>query len=233
MSANRVIKSLQVLANKDYADHSSRFFKTGPGEYSEGDRFLGIRVPVIRAELKTLKDSISIDDTIELLQNPWHEVRLFALLAMVDKYRRADEQQRGKLVGLYLKHKEYVNNWDLVDGSAPYITGPWFYDKNRNALDRLIVSKHLWDRRIAMLSTFYYIRQNDLDDTFKYAEILLDDKEDLMHKAAGWMLREAGKRDEPTLTKFLNLHLPRIPRTMLRYAIEKYPSAARQQFLKR
>ena len=198
-----VSKQLHQLADPDYAHRTTRFFKTGPGEYAEHDRFLGIRVPQLRALAREHRDRLSINECCALLQSEWHEFRLFALLAMVELFQRGDEKQKKTVVTRYFKHKRHVNNWDLVDASAYKIPGPWYFDKDRTPLHRMIQSKSLWNRRIPVLSTFYYIRQNDLDDTFLYAEQLLSDPEDLIHKATGWMLREAGKRDQTRLINFL------------------------------
>lgn len=231
MSAAAIEKSLLALKDIAAAKKSAGYFKTGPGEYSEGDKFLGIRVPVLRAEVKTQRYLITLNEIIELLHSEWHEVRLFALFAMVDHFNQGSDKQKKATVSAYLKNKKYVNNWDLVDSSAYHITGAWYFDKDRTQLDKLVTAKHLWSRRIAMVSTFYYIRQKDLDDTYKYAKLLINDPEDLMHKASGWMLREAGKRDTPRLEKFLTQHAPSMPRTMLRYAIEKLPIESRHELM--
>lgn len=223
---------LEQLADAKIAAHSSRFFKTGAGQYGEGDCFLGIRVPVIRAELKRHRKTLTLDSAVRLLHSRWHEVRLFAVLALVDLYNRSRRDgERRAVVQAYLKHRARVNNWDLVDSSAPGITGAWYYSRNRARIDRLIEASSLWDRRIAVLSTLYYIRQSDCDDTFNYARLCLTDEEDLIHKACGWMLREAGKRDIEALHRFLDGHAVKMPRTMLRYAIEKLPEARRRAYL--
>lgn len=233
MSANQtaVVKTLKSLADIEFAKGSVRFNKTGPGEYAEHDRFLGIRVPLIRQQVKHFSQSLSLSDQSSLLQSEWHEIRLFALLSMVDSYKSATETQRAQITRRYLKLKKHINGWDLVDSSAPQIVGAWYFGNDRSTVDKLLVSKVLWDRRIAMLSTFFYLRQNDLDDTFRYAALLLNDSEDLMHKAAGWMLREAGKRDIDRLFKFLDRYSEKMPRTMLRYSIEKLPAETRQFYL--
>jgi len=194
VSAAALEKKLLSLGDPTVAAHSSRFFKSGPGEYAEGQKIIGVRVPALRQLVKEKRATITLSDTLTLLKSPWHEVRLFALLAMVELYQQGDSKQKPEVVNAYLKHKKYINNWDLVDSSAYKITGAWYYDKDRSPLHKLIPSKHLWSRRIAILSTFYYIRKNDLEDTYKYSRLLLNDSEDLMHKACGWMLREAGKR---------------------------------------
>lgn len=228
---NDVISTLTGMADPDFAQGSARFNKTGPGEYAEHDRFLGIRVPLIREQVKLLRDLLDLSDQSALLQNNWHEIRLFALLSMVDSFKRSSETNQGRITKRYLNLKKHINGWDLVDSSAPQIVGGWYFDKDRSTVDKLLESRILWDRRIAILSTFYHIRQSDLDDTFRYAKQLLSDNEDLMHKATGWMLREAGKRDQKRLLEFLEQHGTTMPRTMLRYAIEKLSPTQRQLYL--
>ena len=226
-------KQLIALGDKTIAEHNQRFFKTGAGQYGEGDQFLGIRMPVIRATLKQHKSTITIDSTTNLLHSKWHEIRMFAVLALLELYKQrcADESIKKAVVATYLKHRKQVNNWDLVDASAPGITGAWHFSRDRARLDKMIKATSMWDRRIAMLSTFYYIRQHDLVDTFRYAAILLDDQQDLMHKAAGWMLREAGKRDEKQLCLFLDENSRKMPRTMLRYSLERLPETRRKHYM--
>jgi len=200
-------KSLIKKGNFEIAEHSKSFFKTGPGEYGEGDKFIGLRVPILRETVKQHRDKLALEEIVEILHSEWHEVRLFALFAMVDYYQRASEKDQKRTVVA------------------------WHHDKTRAPVDKLLNAKLLWSRRIAMMSTFYHIRQHDLDDTYRYAEALLGDKEDLMHKVSGWMLREAGKRDTKRLETFLHKHAPTMPRTMLRYAIEKLPPAKRKLLL--
>jgi len=233
--AASIERQLISLGDESIAEHNQRFFKTGDGEYGAGDQFLGIRMPVIRSTLKSHVQELTPDYALELLHSEWHEIRMFAVLALLELYkqRNATASTKKSIVGGYLKHRRLVNNWDLVDASAPGITGAWHFDKKRDRLHRMITARSIWDRRIAMLSTFYYIRQHDLDDTFRYAKALLDDPEDLMHKAAGWMLREAGKRDEPRLCDFLDQHTPHMPRTMLRYSIEHLSQKARRHYMKK
>ncbi len=229
--AKSIQKQLETLANDEVAANAARFFKTGPGEYSERTQFLGIRVPALRQLVKSSRSELSLPDAVTLLQSQWHETRLFALLAMVDQFKRGTENERRAIVNAYFKHRKVINNWDLVDSSAPYISGEWHFGRDRSRLHKMITARGLWDRRIAMLSTFYYIRQHDLDDTYRYAEQCLDDPEDLMHKATGWMLREAGKRDELRLLNFIDQYATRMPRTMLRYSIEKLSDKKRKQIL--
>lgn len=230
----QISDQLIALGNSAVAEHSSRFFKTAPGEYGAGDQFLGIRVPLVRKTLKQHRATLSLKVAAALLQSQWHEIRLFSVLALVELFKTsATPQEQKAIIDHYLTHRQQVNNWDLVDSSAPGLTGAWFYARDRQPLDQLLLSDALWDRRIAMLSTFYYIRQNDLSDTFKYAQQLLKDPQDLMHKAAGWMLREAGKRDSQALCRFLEQYRQQMPRTMLRYAIERLPAQLRKAYMAR
>ena len=225
--------SLMDCANPSYAEKCKKFFKTGPGEYAEHDRFLGIRVPQLRGLVKQYSTALTPEHCCELLQSEWHEYRLFALLCLVEHFQQGSTAQQKTIVRLYFKNIKRINNWDLVDTSAYKIAGAWYFDKDRSRLHKLINSKSLWERRIPVIATFYYIRKNDLDDTFRYASELLHDKEDLTHKATGWMLREAGKRDTDRLRDFLHRHLNTMPRTMLRYAIEKLPTSERKSLLKK
>ncbi|MGE4488179.1 MAG: DNA alkylation repair protein [Kiritimatiellales bacterium] len=228
-TAGQIERQLKLLGNKADAEHSQRFFKTGPGEYGEGDRFLGIRVPVLRG---LAKDHIEIylEDTVELLQSPFHEVRLTALLIMV--YQAKHGGHTAPLYRAYLANTAQINNWDLVDCSAEHIVGRHLFNRNRKPLYRLAKSESLWERRIAILATFHFIRQQQFDDTLAIADLLLNDREDLMHKAVGWMLREVGNRDLQTEENFLLPRYQSMPRTMLRYAIERFPEPRRQKYLK-
>lgn len=230
MKAKDVTEALKRLGDSVTADHSRQFFKTGKGQYGEGDRFLGIRVPVIRQQVKLFRD-ISLDETLILLRSPLHEVRLFALLMLVQKFSKGDERLRAAIHKTYLSNTRYINNWDLVDSSASAIVGGWLRERDRQPLYRLAKSKNLWERRIAMLATFDFIRHKEFDDALAIAELLLNDPEDLMHKAVGWMLREVGNRDARLEKAFLKQHYKHMPRTMLRYAIEKFPEKERQRFL--
>lgn len=228
-AAARISRFLQELGDPEIAAHAQRFFKTGPGQYGEGDRFLGIRVPVLRRHLRPFQDT-PLDQVERLLHSPWHEVRLFALLLMVRQFacRGAD---RAAIYRCYLANTAHINNWDLVDSSAPQIVGGYLEKRDRKPLYRLAASTSLWERRIAVLATLHFIRLGELDDTFALAERLLGDPEDLMHKAVGWMLREAGKRDPARLRTFIERHGPAMPRTLLRYAIEKFPPNERKAIL--
>ena len=222
-TATEIRACLRSLADPSIAEHSQRFFKTGKGEYGEGDRFLGIRVPVIRKQVRKHR-ALSTDETMLLLKSPFHEERLFAVLMLVDKFAQADEPARKEIYDLYLANSSYVNNWDLVDSSASQIVGQFLYDKDRQQLSVLAQSDNIWHRRIAIMATFHFIRQNDFTDTLRLATLLLEDKEDLIHKAVGWMLREVGKRDMSVAEVFLRKHYKKMERTMLRYAIEKFDS---------
>lgn len=223
--------TLESLGDPDIAEHSQRFFKTGPGQYGEGDVFRGIRVPVLRQTAKKFV-LLSIDDTTELLHSLFHEDRLTALLIFVLKYKKGSEADKQLIYDTYLSNTEYINNWDLVDSSAHKIVGPHLEDRDRSILYTLAESSMLWERRIAMMSTYYFIHQDDYMDALQIAEILLHDEEDLIHKVVGWMLRELGKRNYDLEDSFLEKHYRTMPRTMLRYAIEKFPEERRQAYLK-
>ena len=229
---NEILNKLRELGDSDIAAHSQRFFRTGPGQYGEGDKFLGIRVPVVRKCVREYL-AISLPDAIELLESPFHEARLLALLILVAKYSSANTNaEREAVYRSYLKHTEFINNWDLVDSSAEHIVGAHLFDKDRKPIYKLTRSKDLWERRIGVMATFHFIRREDLTDTLAIAELLLNDKEDLIHKAVGWMLREVGKRKREIEEQFLNKNYKRMPRTMLRYAIERLPESDRQAYLK-
>lgn len=230
MSYQQINDYLLNLANPEIASHSLRFFKTAPGEYGSGDKFLGIRVPVIRQAVKKF-ETISLPVTRKLLKSEYHEIRLFALLVLVANYSKADDHGKKIIYELYLNNTQYINNWDLVDSSAHKIVGIHLENKDKADLYKLSKSASLWERRIAIISTFHFIRNNQFDDTLKISRQLLDDEEDLIHKAVGWMLRETGKRDKNVETAFLNRHYQAMPRTMLRYAIEKFSKEERQRYL--
>ena len=229
--ALNVENELLALADDDIAAHSAKFFKTGPGQYGEGDKFLGIRVPVLRKIAKSHRH-LDISTAEALLHSEFHEIRLTALLILVERYRGGNDRLRQQIYELYLGNTEYINNWDLVDVSAPAIVGHFLEDRDRNVLYDLAVSDNLWERRIAILATFHFIRTDSFADTIRLAEILLNDQHDLLHKAVGWMLREVGKRDPDLLIDFLDRHYPKMARTMLRYAIERFPEELRQAYLK-
>ena len=226
-----IIKKLNKISNKEHAKILQRFFKTGPGEYGQGDVFVGIKVPQIRIVASEFQD-LSIKDTTILLKSKIHEHRLCALLIFVAKFDKGDVKVKEKIYNLYLKNTKYINNWDLVDLTAPNIIGQYLLDKPKDILYRLAVSKDLWEKRISILATLKFIRNKNFDDTIKLSKILLNDKHDLIHKAVGWMLREVGKRDLRVEEKFLKTCYNNMPRTMLRYAIERFPEPKRQRYLK-
>lgn len=216
-------RRLRALANPERAAHSLRFFKTAPGQYGHGDKFLGLTVPMMRRVMREFRE-LPLDDADALLASPWHEDRLVALMILVEQYRRAPS---AAIYRLYLARTERINNWDLVDVSAANIVGAHLAERSRKPLYRLAKSKSLWERRIAIVATLHFIRRNEFDDTFAIARLLLGDRHDLIHKACGWMLREAGKRDERALRAFLEENAAQMPRTMLRYAIERLPDRSR------
>ena len=227
-----VSDDLQKLANRKRAIFLLRFFKTGKGQYGEGDVFLGITVPVQRAVARKYKD-LPLGEIETLLHNKFHEYRLTALLILCYRFEKAGGVEREKIVDLYVSNTKYINNWDLVDLSSHEILGTYLLDKpeKRNILISLAKSKSLWERRIAMVACYALLRKNQFDETFAVSEILLHDEHDLIHKAVGWMLREVGKRDAETEEAFLKKHYKIMPRTMLRYAIERFPEPKRKFYM--
>ncbi len=224
-------ESLRKTATAKKAKASAWFFKTGPGQYGEGDHFIGVSVPEQRKVAREFRN-LPLTQVEELLRSPIHEERLVALFILVDQFQKADEKIKKEIYDFYLANTAQVNNWDLVDSSAGYIVGTYLFDKPRDILYKLAQSKSLWERRIAAISTLAFIMEGEAADTFKIAEILLSDKEDLMHKAVGWVLREVGKRvSREELVGFLKKHYSRLPRTTLRYAIEHFPPEQRKKFL--
>ena len=221
---------VRALADPARVPVLQRFFKTGKGEYAEGDRFIGIRVPQLRQLCRECRGA-GIREAAPLLRSEIHEERLFALLLLVDTFRRADEAGRKEIYDFYLANTRFINNWDLVDASAEYIVGAWLEPRSRAPLARLARSASLWERRIAVVATLHFIRRGDLNETFRLADMLMDDPHDLIHKATGWMLREAGKRDGVALRRFLATRHRRMPRTMLRYAIERFPETERRKYV--
>jgi 3-methyladenine DNA glycosylase AlkD len=218
------------LADSDRKKVLQSFFKTGPGEYGHGDVFRGITVPRLR-DVGRRYGCLSWPDLSSLLKSKFHEERSVALMILVDRFQKSDEFGRNAVFDFYRRHVDRVNNWDLVDASAPAIVGGWLADGNRALLRAWVRSPSLWKRRIALLATFHFIRRGEFRDTFRLVKALLNDSEDLIHKAAGWMLREVGKRDKPALETFLARHAGRMPRTMLRYAVERFPERERQAWL--
>lgn len=231
MNLTEIKKEIKKNANPQKAILLQRFFKTGPGDYGEGDIFLGIMVPVQRSIAKKYK-GLSLKDIKELINSGIHEERLIALFILVDQYEKGDEQKKEDIFTFYHLHRKRINNWDLIDLTAHKISGSYLMDKDKSLLYKLAESKTIWDRRIAVMSTFYFIKNNIFDDALCIAEKLLNDKHDLIHKAVGWMLREIGNRDINTEEGFLDKHYRTMPRTMLRYAIEKFPEKKRLAYLK-
>jgi len=232
VTGKAIERRLRTLADATIAEHHLRFFKCGPGQYGEGDAFLGIMVPMLRTLSKEFTP-IPVAEAVALLQSKWHEARLLALMVLVRKYERGDDAMREETYRSYLANTHRINNWDLVDASAPNIVGAYLLQRDRAVLYDLAKSESLWERRIAIIATQHFIRRDDFDDTLRIAEILLDDRHDLIHKASGWMLREAGKRNQPLLERFLRKHAKRMPRTMFRYAIERFSPERRAQYMAR
>lgn len=230
MKTAEIRKRLRELADQEKAKILRGFFKTGPGEYGEGDAFLGITVPVLRRIAKECRGTV-LCDALELLKSDIHEERLLALFLLISAYSKGEQAEKKKIFSSYLKHTRYVNNWDLVDLSAPKIVGVHLADKPRQPLYRLARSRQLWERRIAIVATFHFIRQNDIEDALALSTILVNDGHDLIQKAVGWMLREIGKRDLRAEEQFLLQHYKGMPRTMLRYAIERFPKSLRKRYL--
>lgn len=229
---NQLKKDLQKLKNPQKAKILARFFKTGKGEYGEGDVFLGITVPQQRKVAKKYPD-LTLKQLQNLLSSKIHEYRLTALFILINKYRKADEKDKKEIFNFYLQNTKNINNWDLVDASAEYILGDYLSEKNKTTLYKLAKSNNLWERRVAIMATFKFIKNNRFQNTLKIAKILLKDKHDLIHKAVGWMLRETGKRDRKAEEIFLKKHYQKMPRTMLRYAIEKFPDNKRKFYLRK
>ncbi len=227
----RIQEHLRKIASKEKAKILSRFFKTGPGEYGEGDVFMGITVPQIRNAVKLFKDT-ELTDIKKLLRSKYHEERMAALLLLVARYKKSDEMVKREIFRTYLSNTKHINNWDLIDLTAEHIAGQYLSDRHKDILYKLAGSKSLWERRIAILSTFAYIKQGKCDETLKIARLLLNDEHDLIHKAVGWMLREVGKRCSMREEEaFLKKYYKTMPRTMLRYAIERFPEQKRQKYL--
>ena len=228
------LKGLAAIGNREVARVSQWFFKTGVGEYAAGDKFIGIRVPELRRIARDMKDA-GVEVALPLLQSSWHEARSLALMLLVRQFQRGDTTTQKTIFDLYLKHTPFINNWDLVDMSAEHIVGAWLSDKpqaRKLVLTRLAKSKKLFERRIAMLATFHYIKQGEYKETLRIAELLVHDEDDLIQKAVGWMLREVGKRvGLAPQEEFLKRYYREMPRTMLRYAIERFPEAKRKRYL--
>lgn len=232
MTAAFILDELLSVANPEKAAFLQRFFKTGPGQYAEGDVFLGLVVPLTRSIAKANKKT-PLEELQKLIESPYHEARLCALLIVVERFKKATPEEQEKLYRFYLSNATRINNWDLVDVTCPHVVGTYLLDKDRSSLHALARSENLWEQRIAIVSTLTFIRHREYDDTLALAEYFLTHPHDLIHKAVGWMLREVGKKDRDTLTAFLERHATRLPRTALRYAIEHYPEDQRLYFLKK
>jgi 3-methyladenine DNA glycosylase AlkD len=231
MSAQDARLKLRSLGSPEVAASTARFFRTGPGEYAEGEKFIGVRVPVLRAVARQFR-ALSLQDIESLLSSVIHEERHLALLILVLQVSACDESRRKILYDFYLNHTRLISNWDLVDCSAPHVVGSFLLYRSRKPLFRLARSKSLWERRISIVSTQHFIRHNDVSDTFLISRSLLGDSEDLIHKATGWMLREAGHRAPDLLLSFLDSHATEMPRTMLQYAMERLPAELRLRYRK-
>jgi 3-methyladenine DNA glycosylase AlkD len=226
----KVIADLAEISDPEHALKLQSFFKTGKGEYGEGDVFIGVRVPSQRRIAKEYKD-IPLSEVIKLLKSDIHEHRLTALFILIHQFNKGNIEAKKKIVDLYLENTAYVNNWDLVDSSAHKILGAWLDDKSRDLLYKMAESESLWERRIAIISTFAFIKNNDLKDAVSLAKILINDEHDLIHKASGWVLREVGKRNQSVLEEFLSEYYKSMPRTMLRYAIERLPKERKRFYM--
>ena len=231
MTAKSLIDSLQELADKEKAKFLQKFFKTGKGQYAEGDIFWGIKVPETRQIAKTYRN-IPFSEIEKVIANPIHEVRLCALLILVERFKKSNETDRKTIVDFYLSNTQHINNWDLVDLSCYNILGNYLLDKPRDILYRLAKSKNMWEQRIAIVSTWIFIRNREFEDTLAISEMLLDHPHDLIHKAVGWMLRELAKRNEDVMLNFIEIHYNNLSRTTLRYAIERLPEDVRKNILK-
>lgn len=231
-----VAKSIEIdlvhLANPAFAKLLQRFFKTGPGEYGEGDRFLGIKVPIARSVVKKYQRESTIDDAVALLTSKWHECRFAGVVLLVYQYKTGTDADKAIIYREFIKHPG-LNNWDLIDFSTPRIVGVHLLQRSIAPLKSLATSKSLWKRRIAIVATLWFIREGRLDPTYELCETFMHEKHDLMHKACGWALREAGKKDRKRLEAFLDKHIRIMPRTMLRYAIEQFPETRRKYYLKK
>ncbi|PKM92105.1 MAG: DNA alkylation repair protein [Euryarchaeota archaeon HGW-Euryarchaeota-1] len=223
---------LKKLSNPEKAKQMQRFFKTRKGEYAEGNIFIGVSVPNLRKIAAECKEKFLLDDLQEILNSKIHEKKSVALFVLVETYKKSDETGKEEIFEFYLKNTKNITNWDLVDVSSPKIIGNYLLNKDRKILYKLAKSKDLWERRIAIISTFEFIKSNQFEDTLKLSKILLNDRHDLIHKAVGWMLREVGKRDLKAEEKFLKQHYKQMPRTMFRYAIEKFNKEKKQKYLK-
>lgn len=235
LAARQYEQALIALGNPQRATFAQRFFKTGAGEYGEGDHFLGLRVLQVRAEVaRAMRDlgNNRLEVALSLLKSPLHEIRLFAVLMLVKLFQCSNTELQQHVYESYLANTQFINNWDLVDGSAEHIVGAWLADRHRTPLIKLARSKSVWERRMAIMATFHYIKNGEYTETLRLVKVLLEDEEELIHKAVGWMLREVGKRiDRQVEEDFLKVYYQMMPRTMLRYAIEHFPKSRRKQYL--
>jgi len=229
-SLQAIKKELQSLADPQIAQHSQRFFKTGKGDYGEGDVFLGIRVPVIRKLAKRFHN-LPLDNIESLLKSKFHEQRLLALIMMVNLFKKSDSHTQQQIFNTYINNIEYINNWDLIDTTTPHIVGTYLFDKNRQLLFNYAESENLWQRRISVLACLYFIQRDDFKDFIEIAETLVNDQHDLIHKAVGWMLREAAKKQLSITTRYLDQYAAIMPRTMLRYALKKFPANLKKEYM--
>ena len=226
-----VRREIKKINNKEIAEHSRKFFKTAKGQYGEGDIFLGIRVPVLRKLAKKYQ-GIKTLEAFKMINSKYHEERLLAVLILIEHFKNGNEKKQKFIFETYLKSTKFINNWDIVDISAGNIVGAFLLERDRNVLYDLAKSRNIWERRVSIISTFYFIKKNEFQDTLKIAGILIRDKEDLIQKAVGWMLREVGKKVIEIEEKFLEAHYLKMPRTMLRYAIERFPESRRKMYLR-
>ncbi|MBR9675623.1 DNA alkylation repair protein [Candidatus Woesearchaeota archaeon] len=232
MSYEKIVNELEDQSDEERKHSSKWFFKTGPGEYGEGDVFIGLTMPQIRKTAKKYKET-GFEDVKKLISNKVHEYRMTGYLILTYKYEKADDDLRREIYEFYIKNRNGLNNWDLIDVTTPKIVGLFLLDKDRSILYEFAKSNDLWEKRIAVLSTFTFIKNGEFEDAIKISEILLKDSHDLIHKAVGWMLREIGKKDEKRLTNFLDKYATKMPRTMLRYSIEKFEENKRLYYLKK
>lgn len=228
---NEIIKELQKYANKEKAENYKKFFKTGKGEYGEGDIFIGLTVPQQR-KIASKYLSLSLNKLKNLLKSKIHEHRLTGLIILTEKYKNSEEHEKANIFNFYINSTKHINNWDLVDVTCPTIVGNFLLNKDKKILYELSRSNNLWERRIAIVSTLGFIKKNEFSDALTISEILLEDQHDLIHKAVGWMLREIGKKEEKILLEFIHKHYNKMPRTTLRYAIEKFPEKKRKEILR-
>ena len=233
MNKTQFLNKLKSHQNPSKAQHLMRFFKTAKGQYGYGDKFWGLTVPLQRQIANKFYPALTLSDIKTLLKNPIHEVRLSTLIALIEKYKRADEKEKSAIVNLYLSNADRINNWDLVDLSAPKIAGDFWFTHSTKTMFDFANSDHLWKQRIAIVSTFYFIKQGRFTETLKLCAQFLDHKHDLIHKAAGWMLREVGKKNKQVLCDFLDKYAKRMPRTMLRYSIEKFSDTEKKKYMEK